>query len=82
MRKFIIAVVLGLVALPAVAQEAPSRAPDPSVLALGQMAQQCQAREAQALVQGYTVQAQVKALQEQVAAEKKRADDAEAKLPK
>jgi hypothetical protein len=48
-------------------------APDPTQQALAQMIGEAQSREAQALVQVYT-------LRTQVAAEKKRADDAEAKL--
>jgi hypothetical protein len=57
-------------------------APDPTVQALGSMVQQCTGREAQALAQGFAAQAQVRALQEQLAAAQKRADEAEAKLPK
>lgn len=78
MRKIIIAAAICL-ALPVMAAEdfnpdvSAHRAPDPTVQALGQMAQQCQAREAQALVQGYTAQAHIRDLEERLAAAEKRA---------
>lgn len=72
LRTVLSAMALAAVALPACASDA-SPAPPPEVQALGRMAQECQSREASALVQAFTLQARL-------AAETKRADDAEAKL--
>lgn len=74
-RAALYAMALAIVALPACAADAPPvpPTPPPEVQALGRMAQECQGREASALVQAFTLQARL-------AAETKRADDAEAKL--
>lgn len=61
------------------AQEAQQR-PDPTAQALAQMVGQAQERELAALSQAYALRAQVAELQAQLTAEKKRADEAEAKL--
>lgn len=71
-RHLIIVLTVCSAALPALAA-GPAAPTDPAQSALVQMLQEAQAREAQALVQVYTLRAQV-------AAEKARADAAEAKL--
>ncbi len=79
--KRLLLVLAFLTPVAAMAQTAPAKAPmNPAVAALGQMAQEGQLREAQALSQVYSLQSRNAELEEQLAAEKKRADDAEAKL--
>lgn len=63
----------------ALAQETPPRV-DPTIQALAQMVTQAQERELTALSQVHGLRAQIVDLQAQIAAEKKRADETEAKL--
>lgn len=72
MNRTITLVAIAILSIPTLAFAQPA-APDPAQQALVQMIGEAQSREAQALVQVYTLRAQF-------AAEKKRADDAEAKL--
>ena len=80
-KSIIFTAALALAALPALAQQVPQPVPDPAIQALGQMLQEAQGREAQAIARAYRAEAQAKLLTDHLAAEKKRADEAEAKLP-
>lgn len=71
---------IAFVPFSAFAQNAPQVSNESVIQALGQMLQEAQGREAQANVRFYSAQTQIKTLTDQLAVEKKRADDAEAKL--
>lgn len=79
LRIVLLSMTLAAVATPAGAADV-QPSPPPEVQALGRMAQECQGREASALVQTYALQARLAEAQARLAAETKRADDAEAKL--
>lgn len=66
----------------AIADPAAQTSRDPIVQALGQMLQEAQGREAQALARAYALQEQVRSLDEKLASQTKRAEEAEEKLPK
>ena len=80
--KYIIAAALVFVAPFAANAAEDTQRVEPAVQALGTMVQACISREAAVTTQVFALQAQVAELQAQIATEKKRADEAEARLPK
>lgn len=80
-RSFIAASLLALsVTATTAASGTDQGKPDPTQQALVQMLSEAQSREAQALVQVWSLRAEVEDLRAQVASATRRADEAEAKL--